>query len=166
MKSYEIKVSATGMGAKAGIIGFVLLVVYFIIMKFTNILQSEMAWAFNFVILLSVMLYTFNSYRSKTQPNVSYIPGFRMGCVIWLIAIFPYVLFVYGYTYLNPGILPLFKGNILFMTTEVTPTTVAASILLEGVATGIILTFTIMQYYKSGFQRMPSKRESMDNTIG
>jgi len=147
----NISVEVTGM--KAGLITCGSLIIYFMIMRYFNFMNSSIAWGMNFLILLSGIILAYRYYRSKTKLNIDYIPGLVLGSITTAAAVIPFVVFVYIY-FSQADIQPLLlKGNILFMAEQITPVKAAASVMIEGICSGVVISFMMMQYFRSGFRR-------------
>jgi hypothetical protein len=118
-------------------------------------MQSEIAWALNTIILGAGIMLTYRHYRTKTQLNVDYFPGLILGFITTAACVIPFVLFLYIWlSNGDAGLLQLLKDNALFMGGEqITPVKAAASTMIEGTCSGIIISYMMMQYYKSGFRR-------------
>lgn len=151
----EIKNSIGDISIKTGIRIFLFLIVYFMVMKYTGLVYSAIAWFFNFIMLFLGMIYAFRSYRNIIGPdsNVDYLPGFILGCTVTIVTVIPYVVFIYVYfAHIDPPLLMLLKNNVVFMSEQITAGRAAATTLLEGLSSGFVMSFVIMQYYKSGFR--------------
>jgi len=153
-----VKISAEITGLKAGLITFGSLVFYFMIMKYFNFMDSPVAWAFNFVILASAIVFACEYFRSKTTLNVDYIPGLILGSITTAAAVFPFALFIYIYFSQAETLLLSLKDNILFMGEEITPTRAAFSTAIEGLCSGVLVTFIMMQYFRTGFMRKRNEK--------
>lgn len=141
-------------GFKAGLIICASLIIYFMAMRYLNIMHSGVAWGMNFIFLLTGIILVYNYYRTKTTLNVDYIPGLILGSITTAASVIPFVLFVYIYfSNINPQQLLLLKGNILFMGEPITPMRAAVATMVEGVSSGVIITFMMMQYFRSGFRK-------------
>lgn len=148
------EVSLEIIGLKAGLTTCASLIIYFMIMRVLNFMDSGIAWGLNFIILLSGIIYAYRVYRSKTKLNVDYIPGLILGGITTAASVIPFVLFVYIYfSQVNPQQLLLLQDNILFMGEQITPMRAAVATMVEGLSSGLIITFMMMQYFKSGFRR-------------
>src|SRR5689334_338801 len=84
-------------GLKAGFITLASLILYFFVMKFFNFMDNPVAWAFNFVILATGVILSFEYYRAKTTLNVDYIPGMVLGTTTTAVAVFPFAFFIHVY---------------------------------------------------------------------
>ncbi len=156
----ESKISIEKTALKAGLIICASLIIYFMLMRFLNLTNSAIAWSFNFIILFTGITLTYRYYRTKTKLNIEYLPGMMLGCITTGVAAISFTFFVYTYfSSLDPSLLQLLKDNILFMGQQITPLRVAGATIIEGICSGVIISFMMMQYYKSGFKR------TMNDTI-
>jgi len=153
LKHPATEISIETIGMKVGLMTSVSLIIYFMIMKYFNLLDSAIAWGMNFIILLSGIIFSYRFYRSKTKLNVDYIPGLILGSITTVATVIPFVLFVYIYfSQVNMTML-LLNDNVLFMGEQITPGRAAASTMIEGMCSGVIISFIMMQYFRSGFRR-------------
>jgi hypothetical protein len=121
-------------------------------------MDSPFAWGANFIILLTGIIFSYRYYRSKTKLNVDYFPGLILGGIITAVTVIPFVMFVYiWFSQADAGQILLLKDNVFFMGEEITPARAAAATMVEGICSGAIISFTMMQYYKSGFRRTKKK---------
>jgi hypothetical protein len=154
-----IKISPGITGIKAGLITFVALVIYFFLMKAIGFMDSTVAWAINFVILGTGIVRAFEYYRSRTTLNVEYIPGLILGIVTTAAAVFPFAVFVYFFfSRTDDELLLSLKDNVLFMGDQITPTRAAFATAIEGICSGVVITFIIMQYFRNGFRRKRNEK--------
>src|SRR5688572_25996391 len=126
---------------KVGLIGGVIicasLIIYFIMMRYLNVMDSPFAWGVNFIILLTGIILSYQYYRSKTKLNVDYFPGLILGGIITAVSVIPYVVFVYiWFSQVDAGQMLLLKGNVFFMGEEITPARAAAATMVEGICSG------------------------------
>ena len=124
-------------------------------MKYFNLTHITTLRFLNFFILTVGLAMTFRSYRMKTKIlNVLYLDGLLLGAATTVISVVLFSIFIYLYfSVINPLLLQSLKRNAVMMGTSLTALTAAATVLVEGVCSGIIISFSIMQYYKSGFYR-------------
>ena len=101
----------------------------------------------------------FEYYRSKTTLNVEYIPGLILGSITTATAVFPFAAFIYFFfSQADVLLLPLLKENVLFMGEQITPASAAFATAIEGVCSGVLITFIMMQYFRSGFKRKRNEK--------
>lgn len=159
-QSERSKVSIEMIGIKAGLIIWVALLIYFVVMLSSNLLQSEIAWIMNILILGAGLMLMYRYYRSRTQLTVDYLPGLTLGIVTTIISVFLYAITVLIWLdVLDPGRIDILKKNILFLGgDQVTAFKAFISILIEGICSGILISYMLMQYYKSGFKRKQGEK--------
>ena len=110
----EITIQQTGL--KAGLLNATALILYFMVMRWMNWTDSATAWGFNFIILLTGITLTYRFYRSKTQPNIDYLPGMMLGFETTMVTVIAFTLFVFLYfTSVSPALLESLGDNVLFM---------------------------------------------------
>ncbi len=159
MKKHEVSVFNTGM--KSGIIISSLLIIYFLIMRNFHLTGSAIAWGFNFVIIFIGITYTYRYFREQTKLNIDYLPGLLLGSLTTIVCTVLFTIFVYIYfSTIDPISLIILKDNILFMSGQLTPLKVSAATLIEGICSGFIISFTMMQYYKSGFKNQLGEKKA------
>jgi hypothetical protein len=144
-------------GVTTGLITSLLLVSYFSLMKaFGSAHLTELRYL-NFFILSAGIFYAYYLFR-KPGYNIEYFAGAGLGFITTAASVIPFAAFLYAYfTYVDPGLLVTIKSSSL-MGEYLTPFTVAGAIVVEGMASGVILSFILMQYYKSaGFENSDRK---------
>ncbi len=152
-------ISAEITGLKAGLITSASLIAYFMLMKLFNFMSSPIAWAFNLAILGTGIILVFEYYRMKTTLNVDYIPGLILGSITTFVSVIPFAFFLYiFFSQSDPLVLSLLKENVLFMGEQITPTRAAFATAIEGLCSGVLITFIMMQYLRSGFRRKRNEK--------
>ena len=147
--------SSENIGVRSGLLTLAGLVLYFFIMRMINISHSPVAWGLNFVILFAGIFFSFRFLRAHSKPNVNYFPGLILGGITTVLSVIPYAFFVYFYfAMIEPAMIPVLDNNIFFMGGggPVTPGKAAAATFVEGICSGGIISFTLMQYYKAGWR--------------
>jgi hypothetical protein len=142
-------------GLEAGLITSGVLIVYFMIMKLFNFMTHEIAWGINFLILLAGIILAYSQFRSKSKLNIDYITGLSLGLITTVACVIPYVLFVFLFiSQAEPAEIQGLSKNLFFMGEPVTALRIAGSTMIEGCCSGLIITFAMMQYFRSG-SRVP-----------
>ena len=148
------EISISEVGLKSGFITCASLITYFMIMKLFNFMDSPIAWSFNFIILFTGIIVAYRYYRSQTKPNIDYLPGLILGGLTTAVSVVPFVVFIYLYfSELDGELMQTLKTNILFMGEQISPVRAAGATMVEGLCSGVIISFIMMQYYRSGFGR-------------
>jgi len=144
---------------KFGLITCLALILFFFFMKYFNLIQIVELRCLNFFILLAGVNAAFRNYRKQTEPNIEYFSGFFLGFYTCIFAIIPFALFVFLYLWkIDPYLVNGLKSNSLFMGVEITPEKAAITTIIEGTVSGVLISYILMQYYRSGF-RNPLKKK-------
>jgi len=148
---------------KFGLITCFTLVIFFLFMKYVSLIQIVELRCLNFVILLFGVNAAFHNYRRQTGLNIEYFKGFFLGFYTCTFAVIPFALFVFLYLWkIDPFLVNALKSNSLLMGVEITPEKAAITIIIEGVVSGVLIPFILMQYYRSGFEDSISKKKSFE----
>lgn len=146
----------------AGLAIFLLLTLSFLIMSYFHVIQFPELRFLNIFILVIGLVFAYRYYRSKTNIlNIAYIEGLWLGMFTSLLscAAFGIFIFIYFYFIDNTSIQEL-DGNTLMMGHSLTASAASLSSIVEGLCTGGITSFIIMQYYKSGFYKTRQERKN------
>lgn len=161
MKSNKSAISLGRTGFFAGLLTSLFLIIYFLLMRILDLTGNPLAWGVNFIILLLGINYCYLYYRRKTEPNIDYLPGMQLGSEVAAVSVVIYTLFIYFYFLsINPQSLANLNGNLLFMSEQATPLRAAFATFIEGISSGIVVSFILMQYYRSGFDNIASDADS------
>nr|MBP7246043.1 hypothetical protein [Bacteroidia bacterium] len=77
-------------------------------------------------------------------------PGIGLGFITSIVSLIPFAFFLYVYfTYIDLDLLLKIKSGSSLMGSYLTPLASAIGVAIEGAAYGVIISFVIMQYYKS-----------------
>ncbi len=157
---YEGRISIENVGVVGGLLTCLGLIIYFMIMKSINLMQSEIAWSMNTLILGAGIMLTYRYYRTKTQLTVEYLPGLLLGIITTATCVILFSLFMYFWlSGVDQSILEFLKVNSVFMGGErISPFKAGASVFIEGGCSGLLISYMLMQYYKSGFRRKTGEK--------
>ena len=120
---------------------------YFLIMRSVGLHEVFMLRYLNALFLLAGILLAIHSYKKNMKGAVNYKKGLKMGMFITLTAVIPFAVFIYLYLNIDDGFLSLVEKNTEFRE-FISPGTVAGFICLEGLCSGSIITFIVMQFFK------------------
>ncbi len=147
------KKTIASLGVKTGLVTSFLLIAYFLLMKAFGLAHISELRYFNFFILFGALLYAYRHYKEPNQ-NIEYLPGIGLGFITVAASVLPFAIFIYHYFwYLDPNLLEVIKHRSAMMGAYINATSIAGVIIVEGLASGGILSFALMQYYKSGFEK-------------
>jgi hypothetical protein len=137
---------------KSGIFTALGLIVYFVIMRFLNLHHYLVLHYFNVVVLFIGLRYAIKHIIS-IKGEIKYFEGLKSGIVVTLISIFIFNIFMIVYeTIIDPSFLDFLKANIYLgnqSSTQQTVINVMGILTIEGLSSGFIMTFMLMQYYKA-----------------
>ncbi|MFT6843910.1 MAG: hypothetical protein ACJAUV_000077 [Flavobacteriales bacterium] len=142
MKVMESKTSLL----KYGILIAASLTAYFLILNSIGLSEKIELRLFNFLIIMAGIIMAIRSVKAN-EPSFDYLRGFGVGLYVTIIATIPFAVFMFFFLELNePFMLNLIEnapfGQFL------SPWASAAVVFFEGLSSGIIITYTAMQYFK------------------
>jgi len=120
---------------------------YFLIMRAIGLHEVFMLRYLNALFLIAGISVAIYSYKTHMKDVVNYKKGLQMGTFITLMAVIPFAVFIFLYLNIDDGFLILVEKDVQ-LREFVSPITVACFICLEGVCSGSIITFIVMQYFK------------------
>lgn len=137
-------------GFKVGFITFLSLVAYFMIMKFFGLSHILELRFFNFVILAVGICYGINKFKRELQESDFYLKGWAQGIFISVVSIILFALFMSIYlSYFDEALMQHIREVTTFGFNASTGIHVFFAILMEGMASAVVITLGAMQYFKS-----------------
>ncbi|MDP1725248.1 MAG: hypothetical protein Q8M15_00590 [Bacteroidota bacterium] len=144
------EISTRKLAIKAGLLTFAGFVVYFMFMNYMNLLQIIELRVLNFFILSGGIFFAFRYYKSVTKKKFEYLQGLIFGCTISAVSLVLFALFAGLYfSQIDPLLLMQLKNNAPMMGAYITPFTVVITIMIEGMCSGLIISFALMQFYQN-----------------
>lgn len=137
---------------KAGIYTSLGLILYLIVMSIFNLHHYLILHYFNVVILFFGLRYAIKHIK-LIRGDIKYFEGLKAGVLVSIISVIIFNIFLLFYeTIIDPSFLTflrekIFLGNLFSV--EETVFDVIGLITAEGLSSGFIMTFILMQYYKS-----------------
>ena len=102
---------------------------------------------FNATFLVAGILYALLKEKKEAGNEFNYRKGLQIGTFITLISVIPFCVFLYFYLTMDDAFMDLIKES-----TEVkeflSPGSVTGLVCIEGISSGEIITFIIMQFLK------------------
>ncbi len=132
---------------KAGIFMFVCITAWFFVMK---LFGWEQIQGLRFVNVIFAVLFTNMVAKSNAHEveDIGYVRNFGMLLMVNIVAVALSVIGFYIYTnFLDPASLEEIEKGF-FWGNNLSPLEISAALLLEGAAGGLIISFTLMQYWK------------------
>lgn len=147
-----LKNSIQKIGMSTGLMTSLLLIAYFSLMKALNVAQHPELRYFNFFILFGGIYYAYWQFK-EPEHNIDYLPGIGLGFITTIATVIPFVAFLFVYfSYVDPGLLEIIKNSSV-VGDYLSPFSVVGIVGIEGLSSGVIISFMLMQYYKSGFEK-------------
>lgn len=134
---------------RTGILIALSLIGFFVAMVFVGL--SEVLWLryVNFAILLTGLVAAFKIYSKKVaSEGIHYFDGLRIGARITLTAMIPFALFIGIYLRIDTGFMDYVRQSAEFGD-YLSPASAAAGVAFEGIVSGFLTSFCLMQYFKS-----------------
>jgi ABC-type sugar transport system permease subunit len=134
---------------KYGLFTALSLIVYFLIMKLIGQETNLFLRFFNFVIIMSGVYFLFkNEFQNESDNKPSYFEGLASGVVLTVSAVVVFIAFLAIYTtVIDPTFIAVLEDSKIWGN-QLTLTEASFAILVEGVASGVIISFGFMQYFK------------------
>lgn len=134
---------------KNGILTSVLSIMTFVALcAYTHRLEIHQLSVVNMLFLAFGVYFALENYSPNGKAgSVDYFEGFKVGLYTSIVAVGMHALFLLFYCYFDSSVLPsITTGHFYDSTFQ--PFSVAGVTLFEGLASGLIITFCIMQYFK------------------
>ncbi|MCA1761984.1 MAG: DUF4199 domain-containing protein [Cryomorphaceae bacterium] len=130
-----------------GLLTALALVVYFLIMKVLGLETNFYLRIFNFVIIVAGV-YALLSSTIKSGNNISYFEGFGAGFRLTLTSVIVFLAFLGLYThYIDPSFIEVLEQTGIWGS-NISLGQAAFAIFIEGMASGVVISFAWMQYFK------------------
>ena len=142
----EIRTSIERTAEIYGLLTAAGLILLFIIMKLIGLAHIVELRALNFFIMAAGIIKAEQSLKRKAADEFTYLNGLAMGVLTAIIATVVFALFVFIYTqFLDPAFMQYIIDNQPFGQ-YLNPYMVSVAIVIEGIGSGLILAFTVMNY--------------------
>lgn len=137
---------------KSGIIyGLIIggaLIAYFLLMKLLGLERNFYLRIFNFVILIGGVYFLFKSQIKDSKHSVSYFEGLGLGLQSTISAVIVFLLFLAAYVnFFDTEFLEILRESQIWGS-NITIAQAGIGILIEGMASAIVISFAWMQFFK------------------
>jgi hypothetical protein len=143
----DTKINIGKIGLGAGIFTAGGLMLYFIMMKYLNLVELFHLRYFNFFILGAGILLAMNKYKNSNDNHVEYLEGFFLGMFTTAVASTLFAVFVGIYLGFHPDFMNYIM-SVALMGDYLTPSASALIVAMEGGISGLLITFASLQYYR------------------
>ena len=128
------------------------LIFYFVIMRLFNLHKITELHYVNILVLFLGLWFVIKR-KVKIKGEIKYFEGLKSGIVVTLVSLIIFNVFMFVYaTIIDPPFLEFLKENIQLsngLTSQQTMLNVMGILTIEGLSSGFIMTFILMQYYKA-----------------
>lgn len=131
---------------KYGLVTALALIAYFLILHSVGLSEKIELRLFNFLILVAGIVLAIKATK-KLETDFDYLRGFGIGFYVTLLATVPFAVFMFAFLELNEPFMTHIINHAPFGH-FLSPWASAAVVLFEGLSSGVIITYTAMQYFK------------------
>lgn len=133
---------------KYGALTAVGLIAYFLLMKVFGLETNFFLRIFNFVFIIAGVYLLLNAMFKASDNEFSYFAGLGAGMVMTVTAIIFFLVFLGAYvTYIDPKFMEVLEDSQMWGA-DLELFEIAFAIFVEGLASGLIISFALMQYFK------------------
>ena len=143
----ENKNSLESISIRYGLLSTLGLIAYFLIMKIVGLVYMVELRTLNFIILLAGIYTALKKFQKTGKEPVTYLNGMALGTLTSAIAVIPFAIFIFVYLQVDNGLMEVIKNRDSFGT-FLNPYMLAFVIGFEGIFSGLILTFILMQWMR------------------
>lgn len=142
----DSKITVEKTAEKYGLLTAAGLIVLFFLMKLFGLVHIIELRALNFFVLAAGVVFSLRAFNREKPQSFSYLKGLGLGVLTAIIASVGFALFVFIYTnFLDPAFMQSIVDNEPFGQ-YLNPYIAAVAVAVEGIASGLILTFIAMNY--------------------
>lgn len=151
------KPSMERFGIVTGVITSLTLIAYFMLMKVLGLAHILELRFFNFVIIAIALFISIRKYKERLHEREFYLKGLGEGMMVTATTTVIFGVFMGFYlAYMDRALLETIKTTAS-VGEYLDPLMIVFSIFLEGMASGAVITFAIMQYLKTNGTVMTRK---------
>ena len=144
---------------KYGLLTAAGLIAYFLLMKVVGLVQIVELRMLNLFILIAGVGFAIREYKRRSDDEMDYLQGFGIGMLTSAVSVIPFALFIFAYlNFFDPAFMETIRQEEPFGQ-YLNPYMAAVAIFFEGMGSGLILSFIIMQYMKGSLLRDMKKKE-------
>jgi len=133
---------------KYGLSTALALIIYFLIMKLLGLEGNFALRFFNFFILISGCYFLLKKIYSEGEGGTSYFTGLISGVVLTVTAVVVFTVFMAVYVlFIDPSFMAILEESQIWGS-HLELEQAAFAIIIEGIASGVVISFALMQYFK------------------
>ena len=140
-------ISIESTAIRYGLLTFLGLVAYFMIMKWVGLFEIHELRGLNFFILLAGITTALKHYKDNCNDDFAYFQGLSLGVLTALAAIIPFAIFVFLYLLVDVSFMQNLIANEPFGR-FFNPFILSFLVAFEGIFSGGMMSFVLMQYMR------------------
>jgi hypothetical protein len=135
------------------------MILYFMLMAFFGLAAISELRFLNFVIAGAGAAIAIKYYNRRTESHIRYLEGLNLCFTAILASALFFAVFIFFYfSVVDPALLNVIKTDAPMMGKYLTPFSASISVIAEGIVSGLILSFALMQYFKDDALHHPYKQ--------
>lgn len=155
------KISIERLAVVTGVFICIAMIIYFMLMASMGLAGIAELRFLNFIIAAAGAVMAIRYYNNKTRTHIQYLEGLTLSFVSIIVSAVLFALFIFFYfSRLNPGLLDTIRTDAPIMGKYLTPFSASVSVIAEGIVSGLILSFCLMQYFKDDSLHTPHKQRN------
>ena len=124
----------------------------FLLAKFAGLADLLVLRLLNLPILVGGVLMAIHHFKAQKNSNMAYLEGFGIGMFTSLIGVITFAVFMLFYlTLIDPAFMDVIREKSMFGS-YLNPFIASFTIVIEGLGSGLMITFTLMQYFKNPYR--------------
>ena len=132
---------------KYGLLTFLGLTIYFLLMRFAGLFQIIELRYLNGLFMVVAIWKALKFYKKNSQSELTYFEGLGLGTMTAVVAAVPFGLFVLFYLLIDSDFMAFLVANEMFGQ-YLNPPVLGFLIAFEGLVSGVMISFILMQYLK------------------
>lgn len=153
----KIKNMVERIGLRYGLLTFLGLAGYFLLMQALGLGHIIELRFLNFIILAYGIYFAIMKLKTEVPDDDLYFKGLAEGVIVSLVSVIPFAAFVALYlTYIDPNLMNEIRQTV-HISGYINSFSAFVVINLEGFASGVLITYSVMQYFSSS-ERKKNKR--------
>ncbi len=133
-------------------IGGIIVILYFLVMRFAGFYQSTGLRAINYLLMAPVIYFAIKAYITK-GVNRSYLLGIYSGILTYFIAYGLLSIFMLLYLSFADPQMMTYIHDASFPELQLNPLSVAGLLMGEGMVAGVITSYLLMQNFKDDIRK-------------
>lgn len=153
------KISIERLAVITGVLICGVMIIYFLLMAIMGLAHVAELRFLNFVIAGAGAACVIKYYMNRTGTHIQYLEGLTLSFVSIIVSAVLFALFIFFYfSKINPELLDVIRVDAPVMGKYLTPFSASITVIAEGIVSGLVLSFSLMQYFKDDALHSPYKQ--------